>query len=299
MRNFCAETIVAATFAMTALPGTAGVTSCSTAGPGNDLNNYPAGNTPTLGCGNIDLGFNNFSTGGSIFGATGDPTTLTNELVDIYSPTGPNPSGNTQGPITNNFDVPGTPTWSLIDGSVSSGASHVGYEVTVLNGTSGVNPPVTGGMWAISALGIGATYANADVPLQDSIVLHELICAGATSTTAGAGHCTSDHLATITETITGGVTPAVTFSSSSLAGTVFTFDAATGVLTASTGFTEVAIRDSVDLTAVDGTTVALTSFSNTFDQIAIPEPATFGLMGSVLSAIVALGWRRRAASLNK
>ncbi len=292
MKTFSPGTVVAAILALTALPGFAGVTSCATGSPGSALNSFQAGNTPTLGCGNVDLGFNNFTAGGSVYDFRGNATTLSTAMVDIYSPSGPSPS---PGWVASSFDVPGTPTWSLIDFSgVTRGTSNVGYQVTALNGTSGVTPPTSGGMWAISSLGLGATYSNANVPSRDSIVLHELICGGATSTTVGLGNCTANHLATITETITGGGTPTVTFSSSSLAGTVFTFDAATGVLTSSAGFTQIAIDDSVVLSRVYFTTVALTSFTNTFDPSAVsaPEPATFGLIGLALTTLIALGRRK-------
>ena len=288
MKTFSPATVIAAILALTALPGFAGVTSCATASPGSALNSFPAGNTPTLGCGNVDLGFNNFTAGGSVYNSRGNATTLSTALVDIYSPSGPSPS---PGWVANSFDVPGTPTWSLIDFSgVTSGTSNVGYEVTALNGTSGVTPPASG-IWAINSLGLGATYSNANVPSSDSIVLHELICGGATSTTVGLGNCTANHLATITETITGGGTPTVTFSSSSLAGTVFTFNASTGVLTSSAGFTQIAVDNTVVLSRIFGTTVALTSFTNTFDPSAVsaPEPATFGLIGLALTGLIALG----------
>lgn len=278
------------------LPVVAGVTACPTSSTGSALNSFPSGNIPTLGCGDVDLGFNNFTAGGTVYnGATG--TTLTTGLADIYAPTGPSPSGNTQGTISDDFDVPGTSTWSVASGSgVHSDTSNIGYEATVLNGISGVTPPSSSGyIWAINSLGIGATYA-AD-PAGDSIVIHEQICGGATSVTVGSGGCTAADSATITETITGGTNPTIAYSSSSLTGTVFTFNSSTGILTSSIGFTQIAINDSVVISRGTGDgTVTLTSYSNSFGQFAeSPEPATFGLMGAALAGLGALRLRNRAA----
>jgi len=271
----------------TAATGWATISACPTTANGSALSSFPVGNTPASGCGNVDLGFNTFGANGTVYNTTsGAGTTLTTALVDIYSPTGPAPSGNTQGAITNDFDVPGTANWTLDNGNgrPATSTSTVSYVATVENGVAGVTPP-SNGRWAIDALNVGAAYT---VPTgTNSIVIHELICAGATST---AGCATAD-TATITETITAG---GAVFSVSSLTGTAFTFNSGTGLLSLNAGFFQVAISNSIVLTRVGATNVGpLTSFSNTFDQEAVPEPSTFILLGSALAGIGAIRLRKR------
>jgi hypothetical protein len=270
----------------TAGTGWATISACPTTATGSALSSFPVGNTPASGCGNVDLGFNTFAASGSVYTTTsGTATTLSTTLVDIYSPTGPAPSGSTQGAITNDFDVPGTANWTLTSGNgrPDTATSTVSYVATVENGVAGVTPP-SNGNWAIDALNVGASYT---VPTgANSIVIHELICAGATSTTG----CATADTATITETITAA---GPVFSISSLTGTAFTFNTTTGLLSLNAGFVQIAISNSVVLTKAAGTNVGpLTSFSNTFDQEAIPEPSTFILLGSMLAGIGALRLRK-------
>jgi hypothetical protein len=180
----------------TAGTGWATISACPTTASGSALSSFPVGNTPTSGCGNVDLGgsvYNNNTTNGTA-------TALTTSLVDIYSPTGPAPSGNTQGAITNDFDIPGTANWTLDSGNgrPDTSTSTVSYVATVENGMAGVAPPSNGG-WAIDAFNVGAAYT---VPTgTNSIGINELICAGATTTTG----CPTADAATITETAANGV----------------------------------------------------------------------------------------------
>jgi hypothetical protein len=286
-RRLKSSVLVWALALATAGTGWATISACPTTATGSALSSFPVGNTPASGCGNVDLGFNTFAASGSVYTTTsGTATTLSTTLVDIYSPTGPAPSGSTQGAITNDFDVPGTANWTLDNGNgrPTTSTSTVTYVATVENGVAGVTAP-TNGRWAIDALNVAASYAALPTG-TNSIVINELICAGATTTTG----CPTADGATITETITAA---GVAYSISSLTGTGFTFNAATGLLNLNAGFIQVAISNSVVLTRATGTNVGpLTSFSNTFDQEAIPEPSTFILLGSMLAGIGALRLRK-------
>jgi hypothetical protein len=267
----------------------AGVTACATTANGNALSTYASAttNTPPLGCGNIDLGFSNFTAGGTLYNSTGAATTFTTALADIYSPTATGPTGNTQGPISNDFDVPGTPTWSLISGSGQNGptTSDVAYTLNVLNGTSGVTEPTsTGFVWAVNTIGLSAT-ATVPAVTGNTVVITEIVCIDSNSI---AG-CSAAHTAELIETFSS---TGHTFTDANL-GSSFTFNATNGTLTVNAGFVTAAIEDEVVLTRTGGNTVSLTTLSNTFDQFAeAPEPSTFVLFGGALAGLLALQKRR-------
>jgi hypothetical protein len=135
-------------------------TACATSAPGGALNSYPSGNTPSFGCTQVDVAFDNFSvtTGGvnnvpapgigdvSMFGAGSSPT------VDAY------------------FNTPGPgATWSVIGNPIGQLDSILSYTATTTNEFTGLAIPLIGADFS----GTGSTFT-----------ITETYCLGQTSVSA-------------------------------------------------------------------------------------------------------------------
>jgi hypothetical protein len=258
-----------------------------------------ATNAPPHGCGEVDLGFNNFTVGtagGDLTGpaaATIDPTTNT-----------VTPNGTTIAPIDSIF----TATWNT---TTHTGAhtldSSVNYTATP-NTTGGTEPPV--GLWAVNGLtalsvgGAATTNTGGGIPTTATIVITETVCLGATVVggCVATGATENEAVITITETYTGNGTTssfATTFSASC------TTVAASFGCTANSAAGTIAFNNILSLYVEDAVVInhpadtgagtyalGFTSFTNGFDQD-VPEPSTFITLGSALAGLGLLRLRTR------
>ena len=269
--------------------GTAGtgwgtVAACATTAPGTPMSSLGTGSA-TSGCYNDDLSYTALNLTGGV--STGGATLPTTANTYIYS-TGAAASGNTVGPL--NLFVEGG---SLTGLGASSETGTVAFQATANTGmVGGINyssPTGAGLHWAFSTLTLTPSVAEADA--GDTVTITENFCINANQAIAGGGGCTAADHGTITARYSGSTTVAYTCAFGT-AGICLSASSA-GVNFGAMSFapTTIAITALVSVNHLNGTTVTLNNFENSFGESSFaPEPASFALMGVALAALVALRW---------
>jgi hypothetical protein len=166
--------------------------------------------------------------------------------------------------------------------------STVTYNASVI---PGVGSPPPGMHYAISGLSLAlvnpveaSSFFNST---NSSLTVYEYFCVDA-STVSGCSAANSGYL--YEQIYNSGGTYYT--STGSFVNGVFT----PGTLTAAfaTGYTQIAIQDTVTLTWVNGGRISLDGLTNTFDESAYtPEPSTLVLAGGLLVGMIFWKLRRR------
>jgi hypothetical protein len=269
--------------------GTAGtgwgtVAACATTAPGTSISSLGTGSA-TSGCYQDDLSYTALNlTGGT---STGGATLPTTGNTYIYS-TGIAANGNTVGPV--NLFVEGG---SLTGAGTSSETGTVAVQATANTGTVGgisySSPTGAGLHWAYSTLTL--TPSVAEVDPGDTVTITENFCINASQAIAGGGGCTAADHGTIIASYTGSTTAVFTCAFGTAGICLSATSAGVNFGAMSFAPTTIAITDLVSVNHVNGTTVTLTNFEDSFGESSFaPEPPSFTLMGAALAS---LGYRRR------
>ncbi len=233
-----------------------------------------AGSTPTAGCGQVDLGFNGFSTSG-----------IATTAETAFQTTGPSSGGGTS--IADINGIFSGSNWGTNAGSVIGHVLDVAQVIGAPDGDSPDAPFVT---WGITGLSLGATpsFSGPGTDPADVVSVQSVFCLGTltcATTDSNYGYLAIEfdgNAGTVSQTVcTPGAGGCTTSSGSSS-------------ITFGTYYTEIAF-DTVFLVHSDSTNfISLVDFTDTFSQQAeTPEPATFLLISTALIGLAALRFARR------
>jgi PEP-CTERM motif-containing protein len=275
--------------------GWAGLSSCGAA-PGTTLATLLGvadnGNTPANGCGQTDLGFNAFTTPTN----TGTNTSPTTSQIEL----------STSGGVIGSSGVTITPVNALFTftGGNSLAANPASSIISSFNDlgapVSGQSPPTNGDRWAVDGLGLTFNASTSVDPNHpETVEVRESFCLGQTSFTCLATANNFGYLQ-ILETIatTGATSFADQICTPGSGGcTITTATTATlAILFANQYNFNVATQLSIDMTRPNNSanTLSLNTISETWDQVATPEPSTLLLLGSALAGLVVIRKRKLA-----
>jgi hypothetical protein len=273
----------------TAATSWAGVTSCTGQSLATLLS--AGGNTPADGCGQIDLGFNNFTTPTST-GTNAGPTT---GQVDLTTSGGTATPATTEAPITALFGFTGgnSLTTSATSDTISSSFQDLGKPAAGQALPS--DPP---DQWAVNGLGLTFAATSSATPASlETVQVVEAFCLGSTTFTCATNTSSYGYLQ-ITENVNtnGTNTYSDVLCTPGATGCTTTNPTTSSLSIAVANSLEVATQSSFTMsrTSGSGNTITLNSISETWDQGEIaPEPSTFILLGSALAGIGALRLRIR------
>jgi len=286
-----------------------GVTAaCASAATGTVLDNIDSANNGNnlnnaLGCGSVDLSFDNVSFNGTPTASGGyTAASLNNTALFV---TGGTITNNTISQMSMTVNPTSSALWSSTynAGSPSAGAMSftLNYSVTAQssgsygNGgsTAAYTQPDPGFRWYFDKIsaGIAGTVTNIPGTTTQSAVVTTTFCLGSNSIVG----CAAANTGTLTATIAEGSVISLACSASTAS-----YTCASGAVTlvntlrvSTIGFSSV-----VNLTRANNSsagTVGLDSFSINFDQVAYaPEPSTFALLGTSLVALAVFAKRRQA-----
>ncbi len=266
----------------------ASVTSCAGQSMGTMMSAGDNGNTPANGCGQVDLGFNGFSTPTS-FGNVPPPGASSITLNSL--------GGGTSGDIIDPIQLTIAAPWSV---SSASSIKTMGTDFNTLAATipGQSPPPESGNYWAITGLSVSGGNYTAVTPAVtgDFISISEFYCLG-----GAYASCAPGNKGFVNETITFNTdgTQTVQYQSMCAPFDSSCFISDTTAATVNFGslfYTTVGLMDEIAVTnaANSGVTLSLNSFTETFDQVdETPEPAAAILLATGLSL---LAFRRFRAS---
>jgi hypothetical protein len=247
-----------------------------------------SGNTPPNGCGQVDLGFNNFTNPNS----SGSLTPPGASGITLSS-TGGSISGSTINPIDLTFSSSG---WSVASLNPSGDFMQSAFdnEASVLAGQS--PPPQSGNHWGITGLGLTLSYSTSGSPVGD-VQVEEQFCLGSTSFNCST---TSSNYGYLEETVDlfGTTSIGYVVCVPGSGGCAYTSPSSASITFANPGYTSIGIQDTVQVFNESGTagnSLTLNTFTEAFDQTdESPEPSTLTLAGL---GLVALGFASRSRVL--
>lgn len=231
----------------------------------------------TSGCEQADKFFSSFS----YYANNGAPPAADNIFVTF---SGSSPAG----PITDLFSSPG---WI---NSVSTGSVFL-YNYTQVDLVSNPGFVITGFDLAVGSISLPGTCAPSDGgPLCDSVQIITNICTNLNTNTCAnpdANYGQLNYSTAATQGVSQTYCYATCSGGSNSGQTSVTFDPALGI-------TSIFVTNWVIINNWDGNPVTLNGFSNDFfeaasSSTAVPEPGTFCLLGTALSAVGLWRLRRR------
>jgi hypothetical protein len=185
---------------------------------------------------------------------------------------------------------------SLTATGASSETWTVNVQVTANTGTVGgiiySSPTGAGLHWAYTTLTLAPAVAA--VGAGDTVTITENFCINASQANTGGGGCTAADHGTITASYTGNTTAVFTcaFGTAGICLSASSAEVNFGAMPFAP--TTIAMADLVSIHVVNGSTVTLNNFENSFGENSFaPEPASFALMGAALASLAVLGYRKR------
>lgn len=301
---------ILAACAITAVPGYAVTAACASTATGTVLDTIDSANSGNntnnaLGCGSVDLSFDNLAFSGTPTASGGyTAPTLTNTALFVSGGTIAN---NTISQMSMTVNPTSSTLWSSTYSAASPSAGALtftlNYSVTAQssgsygNGgsTTAYTQPDPGFRWYFDKIsaGIAGTVTNIPGTTTQSAVVTTTFCLGSTSVVG----CSAANSGTLTATIAEGsvISLACSASTTNYTCSSGTVDLINTIRVSTIGFSSV-----VNLTRANNSnagTVGLDSFSINFDQVAYaPEPSTFALLGSALIALGCARKRRQAGA---
>lgn len=297
---------IVALFAASALPTYAVSAACASAATGTVLDTIDSANSGNntsnaLGCGSVDVSFDNISLSGSSASGGYTAASLTNTALFVSGGTIAN---NTISQMTMTVNPTSSTLWSSTYNSSTPNSAAMSftmnYSVTAQSSgsygsggsTASYTQPDPGFRWYFDKISAGIAGSVTKIPGSSnpqSAVVTTTFCLGST---AIAG-CAAANSGTITATIAEGSVISLACSAST---TNYSCSSGTVDLINTIRISTIGLSSVVTLTRSNDAsagTVRMDSFSVNLDQVAYaPEPSTFALLGAALIALAAYAKRR-------